>query len=236
MQAYPGERAAFDGDKIWQADAFMHKHAGDMPLPELLAMACGQLAKSDYAFAISLVMPLRQHPSRTIQQLIGTFWLHGPDTVANHAIQWLIEDPRRFCLGHLGGLRERSLGRALLTQFSNQCSDDVYWQLETKLLSYFPPVEREHFQFRLRSHGMYPSRANDFGFLQHHLLPALPVRRRSPVVVNAIGQLLEKFKRAAEEIDEDMEPKGGLVTSPIAPRRTALSDQAWLRLITVNWN
>jgi hypothetical protein len=51
MQAYPGERAAFDGDKIWQADAFMHKHAGDMPLPELLAMACGQLAKSDYAFA-----------------------------------------------------------------------------------------------------------------------------------------------------------------------------------------
>lgn len=226
--------APYVGDGLWQDDHYKHKHTGARPLPELIAIAGGWLARADSSAVAASLKQFTNHPSRTVQKVVGSTWLHGPDSVADAAIQWLIEDPRRFCLGHVGEDKEWRLARDLVARYASLCSTEVYGRLERALLSYYPRTERERYQRRLESYGGGRGhyRANHYGLLQHALLAALPTNRRSSIVVNVIGQFWEKFKRPAEEIEGDDGPKGGFVTSPISSHPERLSDNAWLQLMS----
>jgi hypothetical protein len=223
------DRRVFAADGLWQQELWRHEHTGGKPLPALLALAGGRWAQIDAGALLAAIAPIANNPSRTIQQLVGTVWLHGPDCLADHALGWLIEDDRRFCLGHLGTESERRLARDLIVRYAPLCTDAVYPRLESALMHGDPAGEQEDFKNMLRGGLPGPSR---IGFLRHALLPALPQSRRSACVTNALGQLQAKFRHPAEEIDPQPATRGGFVTSPIAPRAVRLRDGAWLRLIT----
>jgi len=221
-------RPVFDLDQVWQEDLFNHRHTGGRPFTGLLAIAAGEWAKTAPREVLQKVSSLGSHHCLSIQQLAGTVWLHCPESLADEAICWLIEEPRRFLLGRLGEARSCQLAKAIISRHADLCSDAVYGQLENQVLSLRPVTEEEDFKQLLKAHMFARS---PIGKLQHAILPALPPRRRSPAIANAIGQLGEKFKRTAEEIEGDADPKGGIVISPISARQARLSDRAWLRLI-----
>jgi hypothetical protein len=228
-QPHDWEHPVFEEDALWQHDLWRYEHLGGEPLPAFLALAGGRWAHTDTGAVLAAIASIDGSPFQTIQQLVGTVWLYGPDSVADHALRWLMEDHRRFCLGRLGTKQYWRLARDLVLRFATLCTDAVYQQLELELMSGDPAREQEHLKNMLRSHLIGRSK---IGFLRHALLPALPESRRSLAIVNAIGQLKEKFRQPADELDRDMSGRGGLVISPITPRSARLSDSAWLRLIT----
>lgn len=236
IEANPLERHFVDyppflGDELWQKALYRHEHGGVRPLPELLSVAGGKWASNDLPGLTAALEPFLQHPSRTMQQVIGTLWLSAPDGAADIAMEWLLENTDRFRLGCFGEDTTWRLARNILLRFAALCSDKVYARLETVLLSHYSAPERLRFRHRIGDGVTSGLRRYDFGYIQHALLPALPEGRRSLAVVNATGQLQQKFTRPAEEMEGDDGPRGGTVTSPIGPRKSVLSDGAWLRLM-----
>src|SRR5437763_309920 len=144
--------------------------------------------------------------------------------VADDAIRWLVEDPRRFCLGYLGEDEPWKLARDLIRAHAGTCSHEAYSALESALLRYYPEMERRHFRYILEERWI-PSEpsSRQMGFLQHALLPALPAERRTARAVNQVGQLDRKFARPADDFPRNG-PHGGGVSSPIASRTSRLSD------------
>jgi hypothetical protein len=228
FEPHEWEDPVFEQDSLWQHDVWRYEHLGGVPLPAFLALAGAEWARTDAAALLAAIAPIAGNPFRTIQQLVGTVLLHGPDSIAHHALGWLMEDNRRFCLGHLGTMSDWRLARDLILRHAPLCTDGVYQRLEAALMSGDPAGEQEQFKYSLRAH-VGRSR---IGFLRHALLPALPVSRRSPSIINAIGQLQEKFQRPADEVDRETSKQGGPVVSPITERPGHLSDRAWLQLIT----
>src|SRR5262249_38263641 len=113
-------------------------------------------------------------------------------------------------------------------------SPENYARLERALLQYHPPDEIACCKVGLQAHagGKYQYLPNEYGLSQHALLPALTQDRRAREVINAIGQLQEKYRKPAEALEGAHEPKGGWVTSPVASRVASLSDAAWLKLLS----
>ncbi len=223
------DEAYFDGDSIWQEELYRGKHSGGSPLPCFLTVAAAQWSGA----AAAELIALEANTSRTVQQLIGTVRLRVPPTFADDAIQWLLNDARRFTLGHLGQERGWQLAFEIIQRHAPYCSAERYRELERLLLAYYPDKERKQYRHdleRYRGGGRY-YRANTYGFIQHALLPALPNSRRSCRVTNALGQLLEKYKRTAEELEGGRESHGGAVRSPIASHKERLTDEAWLKLM-----
>jgi hypothetical protein len=227
VEPHEWEHPVFQEDALWQHDLWRYEHLGGQPLPAFLAVAGAHWARTDIEALLGAIGSIEDHAFQTIQQLVGTVWLHGPDGIADKAIGWLTADKRRFCLGHLGTKLNWRLAWDLIRRFAPLCTDKVYLGLEVALLSGDPAREIEHLKERLRAHLVGRSKV---GFLRHALLPALPECRRSLFVINAIGQLQEKFRKPAEDTDQDS-GSGGVVVSPITGRSARLSDRAWLRLI-----
>ena len=106
------EHPIFEGDAIWQQNLWRHEHVSGEPLPAFLALAGGEWARRDRPALLEAIAPITDNPFQTIQQIVWTVWLHGPDSIADNALSWLMADNRRFRLGHLG--TERA-GLAALT-------------------------------------------------------------------------------------------------------------------------
>lgn len=223
----------FARDALWN-DQFYRSENGSVALPAIVASAGGGWLRSEFTTARNALLALPANESRTVQQIVGTAWLQGPDEAADDAIAWLINDNRRFLLGHIGKDQRWALARDLIARFSAICSPEKFAQMERALLRYHSPDEVAAFKFNLEAYagGKGQYRANEYDLSQHALLPALPLARRSRDVANAIGQLQQKYPKSAESMECAHEPKGGWVTSPVSSRAARLSDAAWLQLIT----
>jgi hypothetical protein len=226
----------FDSDALWNERLYRFDDDREFAaLPAMLAAAGGTWLRADWVRAREALDTLSAEPPRTTQQIVGTAWLQGPDEAADVAIDWLVSDDRRFLLAHIGKDRRCGLAQDLIARFSPTCSPGTYARLESVLLRYYPPDEVGDFKDALRfySGGERQYSANRYGSAQHLLLPAVPSARRTQRVVNAIGQLHEKYAGLAAET-ADGGAMGGQVMSPVSSRGARLSDEAWLQLISRN--
>ncbi|HUY37040.1 MAG TPA: hypothetical protein VMV69_30255 [Pirellulales bacterium] len=181
---------------------------------------------------LSLVRPMSTLRSRVVRKLLVDTLTALPQSYADVAIRWLLEDPMRLRCG-AGRRRARWVpARRLVAAMSPHCCDEVFADVERVLLRYRDPEERRLAQFWFGETRRGDFR-NRFGGAQYFLLPALCATRRSQETNGRIGVLERKFGEADGELFAPRQPRGGLVTSPIDQQRIdRVSDVAWLAIIT----
>jgi hypothetical protein len=179
--------------------------------------------------------------SRLVQRVILHSLLALPRRYADWVARWILADPRRLSVGAGRHLPRWEPARRLIARFSPHCSGAVFRELEDLLLNYHGPDEYRDARYRLGCIRQGHFSTNIHGQVQHHLLPALDPKRRSPAVEGMIGVLQRKFANVhAGFFLHGMRSTGGSISSPLDRNRIqTLSDRAWLGIICrkhESWN
>lgn len=168
--------------------------------------------------------------SSVTQRILAAAYALLPPSHADAGIRWLLANSRRFELGEGIEMPIWTPAASLIKQLSPHCSDPLYRELETRIVHYHEPHERDHATYHLETtrKGYY---GTWYGKAQHFLLPALCIRRLSPIAQGLMGCLERKFAGYEEwRFLRGGHISGGSVGSPIKnPER--LSDGAWLSIV-----
>ncbi|NLE59051.1 MAG: hypothetical protein GX616_11865 [Planctomycetes bacterium] len=171
-----------------------------------------------------------------MEQLVVKGLAAGDPSLADCAIQWLCDEPRRFHLGDGHDELYWAPARDLINHFAPHCSEPVFAKLESAILAYHDDWERRSFSFQLEELKAGRLYRNDWGRAQNVLLSALPKGRMSAGAISIAAGWRLKFGDPAKEQPTNALVGGGMVTSPI-PQNALLfvSDREWLRIIRTDW-
>ena len=176
---------------------------------------------------------LRACPSIVIQRMLIEVYTALPPQYADHTLQWLLSDTRRFAVGSGVNEPEWAPAARLIIALSPHCTKAIYDVLQQAILRYHAPDEKESAKLCLQyaREGDFSPRLAWFGQAQYFLLPALDPTRRSQYA-NALYQILErKFSGCNTQSFLRMPGiSGGWIGSKIRDPKT-LSDKEWIRII-----
>ena len=202
---------------------------------ECLVAAVAELLRQDADGFFRIIEVIDDSAPKGILAVVLEGLFHGPGSIADRALQWLIDRPACLRAGERSEISEWEPSRRLIHRFSRRCSDDTYRRLESFLMRYHDEDERTSM---VRRHEQvregwldYPNR---HGQTQYHLLPALQPIRKSDTARGLEGVLRRKFDLHRERRFDRHRSRGGRVTSPIHQQGHQLSDAAWLDIIVNN--
>ncbi len=147
---------------------------------------------------------------------------HVGQNQADRAVRLLLDRPNLLAVRYSSA--SYWVARELIAATAPYCSDALYRQLESMLLSYFGPDDRE----LRRWDREYRPHTRSFGRAQLTLLNGLPPQRRSATVHRRLGELGRRFGRSDAEgppVDETIR------IDPIGPP----FDGAWDRMTDAHW-
>jgi len=145
-------------------------------------------------------------------------WIRNPLRYADTIVNFLLKDLKRlnFGYGMWGtGNGTAAIARSAISAASPNCSQPAFRQLESAIMSFYPPTER--------------TETRRLGYTQLLLLDAMDRKRLKPEANERLDQLSRKFPN----VDFSLPTPGGRgafeVTSPI-PERAAdkMSDENWI--------
>ncbi len=135
--------------------------------------ALQELADEDPAVTLSALASLRDTESSELRFLACRTLTALSD--ADDAINWIVSDPRNLALGWSSSAYWAS--RELIEQHSPGCSDDLFEELQSAVLDFWPSWEREDHR----------------GHSQYELLSALAATRMSPAATRRLQELQDRF-------------------------------------------
>jgi len=201
-------------------------------LVELL-IACGKtLAASDPANFWEKTRELRVHESPVVEYILIGAYAALPADYATTAIEWLLADLNRLCIGTGENEPEWRPAARMIQHLSPNCSEEVFRKLEQTLIHYHSPDELRDAEYWLTTwkNGYF---GDYWGRAQHFLLPALDSKRRSTETIGLIGVLDRKFESyASKRFLKRSHARGGTVGSTLGASPERISDQAWLGIVT----
>jgi hypothetical protein len=185
---------------------------------------------------------------KSVDYINASVLLALSETAADKAMDWLLEDSRRFACGLARRSSRYQAGRYLparriFRRFASACSERAFREIESKIRSFRPTHELDHYRFV--HHYVMETTGNRFiGSYQRHLflgqfmlLSALPKRRLLPETVDWLGVLRRKFGSPRSLLRESSTSFGGFVTSTIPPERLhRLTEKHWLAIVGRDWS
>lgn len=225
------------GREVWLDAGFYRAHDESTGIQKGLvkmAIAAGKsLAQSNPNQLLGRSRPLNTSNSPIVQLILTESYSKLPAEYADEAILWIISDSSHLDLGSGYGEPEWMPAARLIQSLSPYCSDEVFQKLETYIINYHSPYERD------RSRKYLLERRNGFfwhywGHAQYILLPMLCPKRSSDKVNKLINMLKRKFGSYPErEFLRGGNSRGGTVVSPIPNEKLdQISDRAWLKIIS----
>lgn len=169
-----------------------------------------------------------------------------PREHADQAMRWILADANRLVLSWNDSEYEGWLAADLLSRFAASCSDMLYQRIEDALLAVrreweVKSVREQLALIRERPPGLDPlmfgdgSPRNWYGTVQHVLLSALPVERRSERAARRAACWRSKFGEASRAVRS--EGMGGTVGSPIpGDYLDRIPDRQWLQIASGAWS
>ena len=190
------------------------------------------LARTDGEACWDATAELRELESPVIENILVEAYALLPSSLANRAIEWLLQDTRRFGLGT--GRHEPMWmpTRRLVEALSPFCDENVFDQLEEAIRSYHLPTEKRDAEYWLTTwkRGYY---GDYWGRCQHFLLPALPDERCKTNTLLLVDVLARKYDQYPEErFLSSPSGIGGYVGSTLSDDLTRISDDAWLGIVS----
>lgn len=171
--------------------------------------ALRKLADEDPAKCATELAGLRHVESEELRFLAcRTLTLtHDPDD----AIGWIISDRRNLCLGWTGS--PCSASRELIEQCSSDCSPDLFEELESAILEFWPNWE-----------------SRPKGYRQYGLLSALDTNRMSAKGKRRLQEMTRRFQEPPPQAPES--PVAHWVAPPISDEASmCMSDDNWIRAL-----
>lgn len=177
--------------------------SGEMTLPELIRELPTDLREIDGWLLLRLGAALPEQDATSTR-------VHS---IADELCRWLISDDRwlRLSIGMADSWNLR-LAREFITKIAALVSEEVYRDLESRIVNYSDSWSAE--QERQRISGGWLHHPTRSGLTAWRLLPALPERRRSQRARRTLQELDRKFRGFREY----PLPSGGTVTSVIPER------------------
>ncbi len=187
-----------------------------------LRQSLQQLATDNVELFRQHASAMTPHPHQTFGYLLLRSWAKNPEEFANECAAYLIEDQRRFNIGYGSwsgdseGTGESAISRNAMQAISPHCSDELFEQMEAKIIGYCNEYEKQTPRWR--------------GYAELLVLRSLDKSRISKQTGLRIEELERKFPDLTDAIVE--EDKAGLVKyvgSPI-PQETAeiMTDEQWI--------
>ncbi|MDX2039414.1 MAG: hypothetical protein SFX72_22400 [Isosphaeraceae bacterium] len=181
-----------------------------------------------------------------VKRLIDRCTAHGTDDAADRVIRRLLRDPARFRAGRGDRGAAYRTSWKVLRRYSGLCSDEVFADLQSAVLAYWPAEERDVYRLyhaRGRREEIWGQSSfdvllcNDLGLGQYLLLSAMPSRRLSPDARDRLGVFRRKFGALKPLLSRRPRVGGGWGCSTIpADRLPRLSDRNWLAVIRGDWS
>lgn len=206
-------------DTVWQ---WRHRDGGHSVADHLLRAAeealrkLGREAPDEFS---RVAAPLQQSKYETVQFLLIRAYAANGERLADEAVDYLCESPRRLYCGYSDAGFSHRASRELIEGATPFCSGDRLERLEAMLLGYYTDYERMADGRRWRGHT------------QFELLVAIDGARRSALVEARIGEWQRKFGMEAP-----LEPRLGgvsLVGSPISASAVEkMTDEQWLGAVS----
>ena len=215
----------------WYESRFDNKGEGIARGAVIMAIAAGQtMASTQPDELFKRVHALAKSTSPIIREIIISAYTHLSKTHADNGIRWFIEDPLRFRVG--SGYREPEWMPAsrLVKALSPHCSDEVFRNLEKKIINYHSPNEKHNAEYYLKGW-----KSGHFGYYwgkaQYFILPELDKNRISKTTFDLIRVLNRKFASYSKERFKRVVVTGGWVGSKLDPNIDKISDKAWLKIV-----
>ncbi len=149
--------------------------------------------------------------------LLARAWAASAQRFADVAVDWILEDEKRF---YLGTTRETSA--ELVSAVTPYCSEPHFRRLESALLTYYPDFEKRA--------GPFHSNSTLHGVSQHHLLHSMSEMRLSSTALLRLAELDRKYGRRDKSfVSQDQNDLVDTPRSPIPDAVVAkLTDEQWL--------
>jgi len=222
----------FFHDTTWNHHIRSFGHQGHTELPVIVAFAGAKWVTQDPILFAHENSAYMNHPSLTIQYMVGLAFAGAGESAADMAIGWLCDNPHRLSLTDEHA-RSWGIAQRILAVHARACSLGVFERLERTILDYHEPSERRSVEWQLtclREQGVIF--ANEWGLAQHALLPCLPEDRMGNSARSEMGVLACKFPRPASSYAPMTTGRSSYLTGPIQPQRVPrLTDHAWLQII-----
>src|SRR5699024_4513703 len=98
---------------------------------------------------------------------------------SDQIIEYLIKDlDKNIFINARGKENKLSLAKIVISKHSKNCREDLFYELENKILHYFPKDASESFKRKLE-YNKFSATWNIWGDLQKELLEVLPTHRTS---------------------------------------------------------
>ena len=199
---------------LWHYPTARGRHQLDADLISAMESAMSGLAKQDPRVFLRHAEKLSRSQFSVIQVIVTRGYSANGESLADDAVEYLLEDPSRFALGE--GDEKYRMVRLLINAISPHCSNKNYRRLEDAILDFQP-------DFELESHGQEYK-----GYAQGVLLEGVDSDRLS---AKASARLLALRERFGEELSREPRESqmGGFVGSPISEQDARrMSDDDWL--------
>jgi len=197
-----------------------------------LAIVAGQkLAAEHPEELLKRTKPLEKSISPIVKEILIDAYTHLPIALADEGVKYLLGDPERFRAGADSREPEWKPAMRLVEALSPYCSMDLFKRLESEILHYHSPDEREMARrcWEARRKGYL---RHYWGHAQYFLLPALCLERISQYAIDLIRVLKRKFVGYSEEdFLKRAHGSGGSIGSKLDPSLDRISDLAWLGII-----
>jgi hypothetical protein len=175
---------------------------------------------------------LRLDPSPILQFIFVEVYAILPESLADAAVEWVLDDLTRLTVGTGVHEVEWMPTARLFAVTSAHCSDAVFQRLEKTLVYYHSPDELRDAEYWLPStrSGYF---GDYWGRAQYFLLPALCQERCSVDTKGLIGVLTRKFDSYPQQrFISGSESRGGFVGSTISTESlNRISDKSWLAIV-----
>ncbi|MFZ5353246.1 MAG: hypothetical protein ACOZCL_11070 [Bacillota bacterium] len=202
------------------------------------------LAENSPELFIKLYENYRRSTSLIINELLLHIlrWLPRPDYV----ISWLLDNLAFRCFDETSEKDKLELAKAIIQTHSQNCSKDLFVQLE-KELYYFKEPEQLYYAHNRYDYNMAQFKKNKgeerhfvfwhyWGEVQYFLLSAMDRKRLTKKSIELIGILNRKFSNYKPEQFLHCKHKsfGGTVISTIDNNWDKISDSQWLQIVKNN--
>lgn len=193
---------------------------------DLLIKAGEKLAEEKPQRLLKMAEKVQNSKSRVTQSILIEVYAKLPTEFSDVAIKWLLDNPKRLALGDRHIEEEWLPAKRLIETHSPLCSEELFRELENKILYYHEPDEREWAKYCLerRKKGYI---YHYWGMAQYFLLPALAKERVNKKTLDLIRVLNRKF---VGYFDRSI-VSGGWIGSPLDKNLDRISDKAWLGII-----
>lgn len=196
-------------------------------------IAAGQvLAKNTSLLLLERTKIIEENASSILQNILIEIYSCLPSPCANDGIGWLVKDIKRFRLGNDYNEPEWMSAFRLIEALSPYCSQELFEQLENKLVHYHDPDELFLAKHHLDIWREYGGWSDYWGRTQYFLLPALCKNRCKKSTLELVGVLKRKFEGySTERFLRSGKIKGGWVGSSLNKDLHRIRELSWLKII-----